>query len=177
MNRPVASHLLGSLTVTLTVVAVAACGGDRPAPAAPAGPTSVAPAEEPVPRAPSPACAGIGTVLEGARTSFDPSMTVAGATTCYILPGNAPFPAAFECELAEPETEAKAQRVLDRWAADLATCPQLSAYRAEINPLGQAWMLELDDARTIEVQLSTGNEANTLPTLTVRVTRAARRPE
>jgi len=33
-------------------------------------------------------------------------------------------------------------------------------------------LLALDDARTIELQLSTGNEANTLPTLTVRVKKA-----
>ena len=35
--------------------------------------------------------------------------------------------------------------------------------------LGQAWVRELEDDHTLEVQLSTSNEANTLPTLTVRM--------
>ncbi len=149
-------RLLGWVTVAIA----AACGGDKPKPVTPA---------DPAPAAESPVCAEIGTLLEAARASFDPSTVVTGAVACRVIPGEAPYPDAFECELAAPESEAKAQEVLDRWAADLATCPQLSTYKASTNSLGQAWVLELEDNHTLEVQLSTSNEANTLPTLTVRM--------
>jgi len=177
--------VLGTFTVLGTVlgtVFVAACGKDAPRPATPTAPTPVA-EDGPGP----PLCAALGGLIGAARTNFpdmrrqdrpvtvdnapgfEATVTLPHTVACRILTSEAPYPDAYECDLATVASAADAQAVIARWAPAVAACPQLATWAAsEPTELGRTWELETGDNHELVVRLETAGDDHARPTLVVR---------
>lgn len=101
---------------------------------------------------------------------FAASATVTGATGCAILTSEEPYPDALQCDLGPTTATADAKATVDRWAAALATCPQLATWHAnEPSRLGQTWELELEDNHELAVAVFTeGDDAQARSVISVR---------
>jgi len=132
-------------------------------------------------------CADLGSLIEAARTNFpdmrrqdhpvtidhqpgfEATVVLPKTVACRILTSEAPYPDAYECDLAPTESAAKAQAVVERWGTAVAACPQLATWAASApSETGRKWELEGDDNHELVVQVLTDGDDHARPTLTVR---------
>lgn len=101
---------------------------------------------------------------------FESTVVLANTVGCRILTSEAPYPDAYQCDLAKVGSRAEAKAVLDRWAPLVGACPQLAKWKATTpNEFGRRWELETGDNHQLEVQLITTGDDNTRPTLVIRL--------
>ena len=132
-------------------------------------------------------CADLGALIEAARANFpdmrrqdrpvtiennpgfEATVVLPSTVACRILTSEAPYPDAYECDLAPSESAAKAQGVVERWGAVVAACPQLATWAASApTELGRKWELETGDDHELVVELFTAGDDRARPTVTVR---------
>ncbi|MCE9577265.1 MAG: hypothetical protein K8W52_29220 [Deltaproteobacteria bacterium] len=132
-------------------------------------------------------CADLGGLIEAARTNFpdmrrqdhpvtiennpgfEATVVLPSTVACRILTSEAPYPDAYECDLAPTESAAKAQAVVERWGTVVAACPQLATWAASApSETGRKWELETGDDHELVVQLFTAGDDHARPTVTVR---------
>lgn len=170
--------------ILLTLVALAstaACGTATAPGAAPH-------ATESVEAAPGPTlCADLGTLIAAARANFpdlrredrpievdhepgfEAKFVLPGAAACRILTSPSPYPDAYACDLASTASRAQAKTVVERWAAVVATCPQVAGWIAKpATEQGRIWEYETDDNHLLAVQVVTAGDDGARPTLVVR---------
>ncbi len=100
---------------------------------------------------------------------FEATVTLADTVACRILTSEAPYPDAYECDLAKASSHAQALAVVERWASVVATCPVLATWKAAPpSDLGRSWQIETGDNHELVVRLFTAGDDKARPTLVVR---------
>jgi len=133
-------------------------------------------------------CADLAALVEGARSNFpglrrqdrpvvvdnvpgfEAAMTLANTAGCRILTSSAPYPDAYECDLAPATSQPTARVIVERWAAVVGACPAVASWTARApTDAGYAWELELEDNHQLVVTVVTTGEADARPTIVVRM--------
>ncbi len=132
-------------------------------------------------------CADLNTLVEAARKNFpdlrrkdrpvsiehtpgfEATFVLPNTTACRILTSEAPYPDAYECDLAKVTSHAQAREVIERWATVVATCPVVARWKATPpDDMGRSWAIETGDNHELVVRLFTAGDDKARPTLVVR---------